>query len=59
MRDVYVRAFKYGGSWIYQVMVDGKVYDTMTLWTGPPLTQSQLIDVAQGYEEALDGVDAA
>jgi hypothetical protein len=49
--DVYVTpAYPY-----YLVMVDGKIYDEFCLIDGgPPLTHSQLYDVAQGYSEALN-----
>ena len=38
----------------YQVWVDGKIYDEMTMEPGHhPLTWSQQWDVASGYREAL------
>lgn len=51
MTDVYVsEAHPH-----YQVWVDGKIYDHMTMTPGhPPLTWSQQWDVANGYREALD-----
>lgn len=49
--DVYV-AYQHP---FYQVMVDGKVYDTFTAYQGYRLTTSQLIDVANGYREWFDG----
>lgn len=53
--DVWVA----GGDWpyssfTYTVMVDGEVYDTITLRHGhPPLTHSQRVDIAAGYKEGL------
>lgn len=47
--DVWVD--QYGRT--YFVMVDGKQYDSFRLLQGPPLTMSQMIDVAEGYREGL------
>jgi hypothetical protein len=44
----------YGGRRAYTVEVDGRVLDQFTA-TGHPLTWSQMIDVAQGYREAING----
>ena len=38
---------------VYFVMVDGKVYDTLHIRNGVPLTHSEMIDVASYYEAAL------
>lgn len=38
---------------LYQVWVDGAVYDSMLANFGPPLTWSQQWDIADGYREAL------
>lgn len=51
--DVYVTETKYGPEWIYDVWVDGKMYDRFYLRFGPPLTWSQQWDVAEGYREGL------
>lgn len=49
--DIYVTEFHP----FYQVWVDGVVYETMKSAPGfPPLTWSQMADVAAGYREALD-----
>lgn len=49
--DVHVT---YAGGRTYYVMVDGKVYDSLVLQHGvPPLTWSQMFDIADGYREAL------
>lgn len=38
---------------VYQVWVNGEVYDYFIARFGPPLTWSQQWDVASGYREAL------
>lgn len=38
---------------VYQVWVDGKVYDEFKV-IGPPLTWAQQYDVAAGYREGLE-----
>ena len=53
MVDVWIDDCSYGGLNLYRVMVDGKVYDELVSRTAR-LTHSQMIDVARGYEEALD-----
>lgn len=54
--DVYVREQGRVGPkhWGYVVEVDGVVRDRFTS-TGVPLTWSQMIDVQQGYAEAING----
>ena len=50
LRDVYVTE----AHPVYQVWVDGKVFDQMKSAPGfPPLTWSQQWDIAAGYREAL------
>lgn len=44
--------FHYGKTYVYSVIVDGSPYDQFTSNDGP-LTHSQLVDVANGYKEAL------
>lgn len=39
---------------VYQVFVNGELYDTFVVRKGAPLTWSQQWDVAEGYREALD-----
>lgn len=56
VNDVYVSDNSYGGIYFYTVMVNGKPYDTFDLRMPPPLTHSQLVDVARYYEEALAGL---
>lgn len=52
MIDIYVTEFHP----VYQVWVDGQVYDTMISKSGhPPLTWSQQWDMAEGYKEYLGG----
>lgn len=54
MTDVHVEGPIYGNykPYIYFVMVDGSVYNTLiAAW---PMTNSQCVDVAQLYREALD-----
>ena len=52
--DVYVTGGKmYGTPYCqYQVFADGELYSEFT-WNGPPLTWSQMDDVAAGYREGL------
>lgn len=57
--DVYVTEDGWAGHTYYQVWVDGKVYDSMSLRKGPRLTWSQMNDIAKGYREALDEDDSA
>ena len=38
----------------YFVMVNGKVYDTLRIYTGHPLTFAQQYDIAAGYKEVLE-----
>ncbi len=52
--DVYVTEEGGAGITWYQVWVDGVVYETMHLRTGPRLTWSQMADIAKGYREALE-----
>jgi len=39
----------------YHIWVDGVLFDTLTARSGPRLTHSQLVDIAKGYREGLDG----
>ena len=50
--DIYVTEFHP----FYQVWVDGMVYDTFQTRFGQPLTLSQQLDIATGYQEALSAV---
>ena len=50
--DIYVSEAGGSGIWIYQVWVDGEIYDQFT--TSRSLTWSQQNDIAKGYREALD-----
>lgn len=52
--NVFVREDKIFGDFLYTVLVDGEVYHRMMLYTGPPLTPSELEDMAAYYREALD-----
>lgn len=50
--DIHVTSSRVFHDWIYQVWVDGKVYDT--LFTRKWITQSQMDDIAAGYREYLE-----
>jgi hypothetical protein len=47
--DVYLTEFHP----VYQVWVNGEVYETFVMRHGAPLTWSQQWDVASGYKEGL------
>ena len=58
--DVYVSPdWHYAGDYHYVVFVDGEKYDEFTSrrpWGW--LTQSQMYDIANGYQEAIDSIRA-
>lgn len=41
----------------YRVIVDGAVYDSMSLLIGPSLTWAQMRDMEDMYREALTGYE--
>jgi hypothetical protein len=51
--DVHLTEANLFGEYLYQVWVDGEVYDKF--FSKTPLTNSQMIDVAAGYREGLEG----
>ena len=55
--DVFVRESGAIGPrlWHYTVEVDGRMLDQFTA-SGTPLTWSQMVDVQQGYSEAINGL---
>lgn len=50
--DVHLTETKLFGEFLYQVWYEGQVYDHF--FSKTPLTRSEMVDVARGYEEGLD-----
>lgn len=54
--DLYINYYKGYGEWIYQVWVDGSLYDQFS--TPNWLTNAEVDDVRRGYLEGLTGYPA-
>ena len=52
--DVYVQKNKLFGDYLYVVYMDGQVIEKLFLYTHPPLSWSDQLDMARLYQEALE-----
>lgn len=55
MLDVRVNKTNLFGEWLYRVYVHDERYDKF--FSKTEFTDSELYDVAQGYQEALDAIN--